>query len=193
MPAYRGFLLVLTMAFGVAAQVNYTVPGKIPALKQPSNNTCWATAATMLISWKNGFQQTVQQAMDSAGVAYGLKVKADSGLAGSEKSAFLRTIAMRAEGPQTYTVSGWEQLLKNHGPLWVTSNEGGNEQFAVHARVMIEISGDGSPVGTFVTLLDPATGTKVSETVQTFTNKMADVARSDLGNGGDLRPQVVHY
>jgi hypothetical protein len=192
MPLRQYSVLALVAACRLLAQVNYTVPGNIPAVKQPTGNTCWATAATMLISWKKG-PQTIQQAMDNAGVIYGLKVKADSGLAGSEKPSFLQAVGMKAEGPQTYSVAGWQQLLKNYGPLWVTTNEGTSQRFAVHARVMVGISGDGSPSGTFVTLLDPATGSKTSETIQSFTKKMEDIARADLGQGADLRPQVVHY
>jgi len=179
-------------AYRLTAQINYTVPGNVPLLQQPSPNTCWATAATILISWKNG-PQTIQQTMDNAGVTYGLKFKADAGLLGSEKPAFLLSIGMKAEGPQSYTAAGWLKLLKDFGPLWVTTNEGTQQKFAIHARVMIGISGDGSPSGTFVTLIDPATGKKAGETLQSFTKKLEDIARSDLGQGADIRPQVTHF
>jgi hypothetical protein len=35
------------------AQVDFTVSGIVPAIQQPTPNTCWATAATILYSWNN--------------------------------------------------------------------------------------------------------------------------------------------
>ena len=179
-------------AFTASAQINFTVAGNVPILKQPTSDTCWATAATILVSWKKG-AKTIQQTMDEAGITYGLKFKANSGLLGSEKPAFLNALGMKAEPPQNYTVSGWLQRLRMNGPLWITTNEGSTQHFAIHARVMIAIFGDGTDLGTFVTLIDPAAGSKASETVQTLSRKFEEIAKSDLGEGAEPRSQVVHY
>jgi hypothetical protein len=42
-------------------------------------------------------------------------------------------------------------------------------------------------------IIDPGDATEYNETVTNFMQKFDDVARQDLGDGADFRPQVVHY
>jgi len=42
-------------------------------------------------------------------------------------------------------------------------------------------------------IVDPGDGSEYNESITDFTNKFDDVAREDMGDGGDSRPQVVHY
>jgi Papain-like cysteine protease AvrRpt2 len=186
-------LLLVGPQMARAASVNYTVPGTVPKLKQPTDSTCWATSATMLVSWKANTSIGVEDAMKQAGANYAAAFRANQALQGSEKPAFLKALKLKAEGPQTFSVSGLESLLRKYGPLWVTTNEGGSQFFAVHARVVRGIAGDGTPGATFLTVIDPATGSEASESVAVFTKKFEDIARNDLGGGADLRPQIVHY
>jgi Papain-like cysteine protease AvrRpt2 len=98
----------------------------------------------------------------------------------------------KAEVPQDYTASGWQDLLQKNGPLWVTTNEG-TSSFSVHARILIGIHGDGSPDATFLKIIDPADASTVSQSLLIFTQHFDQVATNDIGAGADLRPQVVHF
>ena len=137
--------------------------GTVPALKQPAgSNTCWATVATMMYSWKNNRSETIESVLDRLGSTYLAKFtnsdRDQQGLDAADKDAFLRAMELKAEAPQNYTAEGWAKLLKQHGPLWVTTNEGSpsttqeaRKQFSIqYARVLTGIFGDGSPDGTTV-------------------------------------------
>lgn len=171
--------------------VNFTVSGSVPKLKQPTSMTCWATAATIMRSWKDNVPYKIPDVMAKAGADYEQKFKNDQGMLGAEKSLFLQALVLKSEPPQSYTIAGWLALLKAHGPLWVTTDEDPSKRFSIHARILKGIQGDGSPDLTFMTLIDPATGTQTSESVAVFTKKFEDVAKADQAT--DLRPQVVHY
>jgi len=194
-----GLILFFTNCVLASAQVNFSVPGTVPNLQQPTRNTCWATAATILVSWKTNSSlsiQTVMQRADtnsSSAFGFANKFSNDQGLSGSLKPDFLKALGLKAEPPMNPTIAGWQNLLRNNGPLWVTTNEGTRQNFAIHARIMTAIAGDGSADGTFVTFIDPADGQVHSESMTTFVNKLEQVAQADLGNGAELRPQIVHF
>ncbi len=100
---------------------------------------------------------------------------------------------MVSEPPQDYSVTGWANLIKQYGPLWVTTNEAPTGLFSVHARIVTALKGDGTVDGTSFTIVDPADGAVHTETVTQFVNKYDSVATGDMKGGGDFRPQVVHF
>ncbi|HEY6187464.1 MAG TPA: papain-like cysteine protease family protein [Pyrinomonadaceae bacterium] len=173
--------------------IDFTVKDPIPKIKQPTDMTCWAASATMMQSWKDKATLKIIDVMTKAGNDFKSKFQANKGLLGSEKPFFLQALGLKAEPPQNYTVAGWLRLLQAHGPLWVTTNEGTTQNFAIHARILKGIAGDGSPDATFLTFIDPASGLETSESVTVFTKKIEDIAKLDLGSGADIRPQVVHF
>lgn len=174
-----------------AAPVNENVTGTVPPLKQPKTNACWATVATMMHSWKKNQSVTIETALSEFGATYLAIYNNDTGLAAADKPGFLAAAGFKAEAPQNYTTQGWASLIKRYGPLWVTTAEGA--KFSIHARVMTAIFGDGTAGGTTVVIVDPADGQVHTEKLSVFDQKFEQVAKQDLGNGGDLRPQVVHY
>jgi papain like cysteine protease AvrRpt2 len=176
-----------------ATLINAKAPGTIPALKQPTTMTCWATVATMLYSWKNNSSESIPSAIGKIGSTYLNLFQRNQALSANDKPGFLLSMGLKAEAPQNYTAAGWAALISRYGPLWVTTNEGTQKNFSIHARVMSAIFGDGSPSGTTVVVYDPADGQVHTESLGTFAGKFEDVARLDLGGTGDLRPQVVHY
>ncbi len=165
----------------------------VPLLEQPSENTCWATTAAMMLSWHDNVCYTIQAAMDHAGNMYRQQFDGDQGLAGSQKPAFLSTLGMRSEPPQDYAAEGLASLLRAYGPLWVTTDEAPDQNFAIHARVLTGISGDGTPDGTLLQINDPADGMPHTETLNVFQQKFDKVAIDDLGTSGNFRVQVVHF
>jgi len=50
-------------------------------------------------------------------------------------------LGLKAEPPQSFGVEGFEQLLRAHGPLWITADEDPSPHFSVHARVLIGLRG----------------------------------------------------
>jgi hypothetical protein len=174
------------------ANIDFTVPGTVPRLAQPSDNTCWATAATILFSWKENASLAIADLVNRAGADFRNKFLNDDGLSGVEKPFFLQALGLRTEPPQNFIAEGWLSLLRNNGALWVTGNETPSQGFSIHARIFKGIFGDGSADATFLSIVDPADGSETSESITVFTEKFESVAMIDLGAGADLRPQVVH-
>jgi Papain-like cysteine protease AvrRpt2 len=56
----------------------------------------------------------------------------------------------------SHSVEGMLQLLKTHGPIWVTTDEDPSALFAIHARIITGMVGDGTPDGTLLRVTDPA-------------------------------------
>ena len=54
-------------ASAFTAPVNYTVPGIVPALAQPTPMSCWATVYTMLASWKGDQSVSIEDALADVG------------------------------------------------------------------------------------------------------------------------------
>jgi Papain-like cysteine protease AvrRpt2 len=170
---------------------DYTVPGQFFLVKQPTDMVCWAVAATMLRSWKVQQKLDPAKVMDDAGVQFRVKFDHNQGLGADEKVQFLSAMHLQSEPPATYTASGILSLLQLHGPLWVTTTPSGNHSFAIHARIIIGITG--SDQDAFVTIADPADGTKHVESFKDFTAEMEAIAKQDYGAGADVRPLIVHF
>ncbi len=168
-------------------------PGSVPELQQPSGMTCWATVATMMVSARESASYPIEEAVARAGEEYRQKFLSDQGLAGSEKEAFLLGLGLQAEPPQCYAVDGLASLIGSYGPIWVTTDEDPSEDFAVHARVIEAMEGDGTPDGTLLTIVDPATGSRYQESFADCMRKLEEVAIGDMAGGGEFRIQVVHF
>ena len=170
--------------------VNYRVPGIVDPIRQPTNMTCWATVTTMMIMWMRDQSMTIETAIGQCGQVYADKFRNNQGLLGTEKGPFLAAAGLIGEPPMSYSIEGWQQMLRTYGPLWVTTDEQPGAGFAIHARIMVGINGDGTAAGTTVQIVDPATGSEYNENFQTFLNKYEEEARDSTG---PLRIQVVHW
>lgn len=173
-----------------APVVDYTVPGVFDLLQQPSNMTCWATVATMMLEWRRQSTTPIGAMLDSIAQKWGDKFRNNSGLASSEKESFLSDAGFLWEAPMSPTAQGWERMLRDYGPLWVTTDEQPGAGFAIHARIMTGIHGDGTPTGTNVDIIDPATGTRIVERFDALQAKFEEEA---LTSAGPLRIQIVHF
>jgi hypothetical protein len=167
---------------------DFNVPGVVPIIAQPSDMTCWATVATMMVSWRDKTSYTFQKAMDMAGPVYRDKFDDNEGLLGIEKDAFLTALGLAGEPPMSYIVSGLKSLLEKHGPLWATTDERPGAGFSIHARIITGIFGDGTIDGTSLRINDPAAGKQYTETFKTFMKKFEEVTET-----GKLRVQIVHF
>jgi hypothetical protein len=170
------------------AGFDYNVPGIVPLLAQPSPMTCWATVAAMMVGWRDQLSRSIESVMDEAGGAYRTRFDNDQGLPGSQKEAFLTALKLKGEAPMSYTVSGLLALLQTHGPLWATTDEDPSEEFAIHARIVTGMFGDGTIDNTTLRINDPAGGRQYTEGFHAFMQKFEEVAAA-----GPLRVQIVHF
>ncbi len=169
--------------------IDYQIPGTFRDLAQPSGMTCWATVFTMLKSWREQQSMTIETALQTVGQRWADKFKANQGLSGSDKPTFISAAGLVAEPPQSYSMEGWENLLRNYGPIWVTTDEAPGKPWAIHARIIIGMHGDGTPAGTRFTIVDPAGGRRYTESIATFIPKYEE----EVVRTGYMRIQVVHW
>jgi GH24 family phage-related lysozyme (muramidase) len=180
------FQMGISQAFGA---VNYEVRWEANILRQTSSMVCWATVATMLLNHRHRMSMSVENRMLEVGQKYYNFVKANSGLSTQEKTDFIRSAGMEFLYPQSLSVEGWENLLRQYGPIWVTTNESPGHGFSIHARILIAIKGDGTTNGTKMTFIDPGDGQKHTETFGQFLQKYESEART---TNNPLRIQIVH-
>lgn len=169
------------------------VTGTVPKMKQDNSMACWATAAAMMVGWKEGRKLGVEEVLQKAGAQYVTKFLNQQGLASSEKEAFITGLGMRSEPPANYSLQQYIDWLKTYGPLWVTTDSSSaNGLFSPHARVVTRITGTGTPdgSGTSFVFIDPATGVEVVEPFSTF---LAAYEQMVTDNPGDLFLQIVLF
>lgn len=169
-----------------------TVSGTVPILRQ-IGDTCWATTATMLISWKEGRSLSPEDVVARAGSAYTALYQHRNVLPFGVADAFFSSLHFLAEPPKDYTFEGWAELIRMYGPLWVTTARTPTHPRSVHAFVMVGATSDGSADRSFVSLIDPATGTQRTQRFADFATAFDNMARAELGAGADLAPQVLHF
>jgi hypothetical protein len=136
----------------------------------------------MMSGWKENRRYATSDigaVVRRAGPAFERLFAEDSGISGQEKSLFLEFFKLKSEAPASVSVSGWHQLVKCRGALWVTTDEDEGEGFAVQARVVYGIFGDGGPESTFLEIINPADGSRLSESVSALTRKIESLARED--------------
>jgi hypothetical protein len=152
----------------------------VQLVPQQTGYSCWAAGAAMLVSWRD------KVSVDPSEIARanGYWAQYAAGLHPEDVGMF-RTWRLTPEPAQSYTVAGFADLLRKHGPLWVASAEPGP-----HIRVVTGIVGDGSPGGTLVYISDPweqgmaafrlpNSGSRYTETYQRFVEKQERLARRE--------------
>ena len=178
---------------GSTSAVLAAVQGIVPKLKQPTDNTCWATAATMMMSWKRQQSMSITSVMTEAGATYLQKFNDNLPLLSNEKDDFITTLGMVGEPPASYPLQQYIDWLKTYGPLWITTDSNtATGKFSPHARILtrIEGSGNANDSGTTFVFNDPATGTERSEP---FSDFLAAYEQMVTDNSGDLFIQIVHF
>ena len=177
---------------GSFTAVDYVVPGIIGPIQQPSGMVCWATVSAMMINWRRQQSQSIETAIGAIGQNWLLKFRNNQGLAASEKVPFLNAAGFQFEYPQNLSIDGWEQMLRRYGPIWVTTDEDPSLNFAIHARIMSGIRGDGTAANTFLTITDPAQGNQYQERFADFLRKYEDEVHT-AGTSWSGRIQIVHW
>ncbi|MCX7068258.1 MAG: hypothetical protein NTW85_11270 [Methylococcales bacterium] len=186
-----------TIAIEGAATENVLaeVKGNLPLLKQTNAMACWATVATMMVNWKKQQNWSVLDVVTSAGATYMWMFKNEEGLSSSEKPAFLTALGMVGETPnRSYQLSEFIDLIKTYGPLWLTCDSNlATGKFAPHARILVKITGTGTPDGngTFFTFINPSTGAMETESFAKFLAGFEQMVTDSPSQ--NLFTQIVHF
>lgn len=169
-------------------RVSYKVPGHRVVLTQAGPMTCWATAYTMMISWKSQQSFDIRKAVELVDQKYavmydeGLRPNSQVGMPPNEFGAFLKKARMKQEPMANLTIEGWKEKLRSYGLLWVGTLNLSNS--GLHSRIITGISGDGSVNKTWMYIVDPDGGKEYTERFDFFVKRyeIAFVGGTRLGN-----------
>ncbi|HEY0414164.1 MAG TPA: papain-like cysteine protease family protein [Allosphingosinicella sp.] len=117
----------------------------VELIAQPTGNSCWAAAATMVIGWRDRVSLTPDTVADICSRSI------NQGLNPYDRVAFAAEIGLETEPPQSYGAEAFYNLLARKGPLWVSkvpTTAGGG-----HAVVVTGLYFDGDQA--FVRVADP--------------------------------------
>ena len=88
----------------------------VPLIPQQTGMSCWAAGIAMIVSWK--FNCSIDPAEIARKSGYAQQYV--NGLDPNDSKIF-SDWGLVPEAPQTYTVDGFAQLLRDYGPLWVAA------------------------------------------------------------------------
>ena len=168
--------------------ISFDVQGDVPAISQPKSMACWATVTTMNMSWKNQQSYSIESVMDSLGSDFRKIFDDNTGLAPDRVQDLSDPTGMKVKYQRCETPASISQLLQNYGPLVIVDDEDPSPAFAVHARIIRGMYGDGNAENTYLKIVDPNGGKTYDESFQDFTSKyeaMADATAWKL--------QMMHY
>jgi GH25 family lysozyme M1 (1,4-beta-N-acetylmuramidase) len=180
-------------AGGESENVLAEVKGFIPNLLQANDNACWATAATIMMSWKKGTLQAVQDVLTIAGSQYVQLFADKKALPSSLKANFIASLGLVGEPPASYGVQKYVDWVNAYGPIWITTDSSAQDGvFSPHAGILVKITGTGTPdgIGTQFTFIDPATGTL---SAMAFNDFLKVYEQMVTDNPGSLFIQIVHF
>jgi hypothetical protein len=144
--ASTGWVNVATLSTGQSfslSNTSFTLNwDEVESIPQPSDMSCWATAAAMVIGWRDRVSLSPQSVADIGGRSI------KTGLNPAEMQDFAREMGLAFEYPASYTVEGFCTLLTNNGPLFVAAAVPG-----LHAIVVTGLYSDGAD--TYVRITDP--------------------------------------
>lgn len=148
--------------------INYRVPGVVSVVRQPNSLLCWATAYTMMRSWKHQQSFSIREAVAAVGAKYGTMFDKNQAMPPAEFTRFLRLARMTHEPMWNIPIEEWLRLLRTHGLLWVGTLGVVSPGTYLHSRLIEQISGDGSSGGTRFHIVDPENGSRYTETFDVF-------------------------
>jgi GH25 family lysozyme M1 (1,4-beta-N-acetylmuramidase) len=166
----------------------------IQKLLQEKKNACWATAATIMMSWKKGVAQNVKDVLALAGAEYVQLFTDEKELPSSLKEDFISKLGMVGEPPASYLLQKYIDWVNTYGPLWITTDSSAQDGvFSPHARILTKIIGTGTPdgIGTSFIFIDPATGRE--EAPQAYNDFLKVYEQMVTDNPGNLFIQIVHF
>jgi Papain-like cysteine protease AvrRpt2/Trypsin-like peptidase domain/Protein of unknown function (DUF3238) len=130
-------------ARGLSGEQSFTINwDDVQQIAQPTDLSCWATSASMVLGWRD------KQSIDINYIAGKAGLTTATGLDPAQVGQFATDMDMVAEPPQSYTIEAFRQLIAKNGPLWV-----GEANPGLHVIVVTGLYSDGSE--TYVRITDP--------------------------------------
>lgn len=172
------------------------VPGPFEPRQQEKDksNGCWATAATMLLSWKRGQSLAVADVLREAGGRFLERYEVNARLSTLEKAIFLEALGLVGEPPANYMLQQYIAWMETHGPLWVTIDaKEASKAFSPHAWVVTKIAGANTPDGklAYFTYIDPADGEEKNIHFPRFVDQYQQIITDAVSASPYV--QVVHF
>ena len=134
----------LSPAHALEAQswtINWDEVERIP---QPTDNGCWATAAAMVLGWRD--RVSVSPALLAKCNA--MDTSLQGGLSPSAKRAFIDAVGLVVHPNACYTADAFRDIIEANGPIWVTADVPG-----IHAIVATGMYSEGGQ--NYVRITDP--------------------------------------
>lgn len=116
----------------------------VQRIAQPTDSSCWATAAAMVLGWRD----RMSVSPELLAKYHGLTSSLTTGLAPGDKQAFADAIGLVVHPNACYTPEGFRDVLEANGPVWVTAKVPG-----VHAIVVTGLYRENGNY--FVRITDP--------------------------------------
>jgi hypothetical protein len=158
------FLMTTILVYAGTAIAQIKVAHKVNPIAQPSEMSCWAAAATMLVNWKSGINRSIPQVVALAGPRF-VQIYNSSfatpsiGINQTDEDEFYKSLNLKVVRHSNPTIKSWSDILTKHGPLSVTVDAVPGRGF-IHALLVTALDGDGTAKNTIVTYIDPAGGHK---------------------------------
>lgn len=165
--------------------IDYSIPGLLPVIEQPTKYTCWAAVMTMMYQWKSNTSIAIRDALATIDSRFVAMFDANKGLDKDSAKDLYDAAGLVQLLSFNPTIEGWVSLLQKYGPLYV--DVGYNAGSNTHAIIVRGISGDGTPDGTSITYVDPI-GAK------TVTLKFKDfLAKYEAQSAVEWPYTIVHW
>lgn len=121
---------------------------EVQRIAQPTNVSCWAAAAAMVVGWKD------RMSLSPATIAEFAGRTTKTGLNPAAVQDLADQLELVSVAPQSYSQAGFRALLEASGPLWVVSAPRGQSgNYSLHAIVVTGIYNDGPQL--YVRITDP--------------------------------------
>jgi len=170
--------------------VDYQVPGAVPVVPQPTGMTCWAAVLTALVNWRDQLSRPIGEVLREINPSWAQMFDADQGLSSSAKDRLVQEAGLESQRGINLSPQGWQSLLREHGPVWVTVDMRPGQPGGIHARIVTGIHGDGTGTGTTFDIIDPARGG------QTYSERMDRFIRryeAEVIETGRTRIQLIYW
>lgn len=166
--------------------LNFTVRSPIVAVDQGNVDLCWAAATAVLYGWKDSRPYTMAEAAGRLGGPFVLKQVTGSALSYADLGLWQQSGPFGQQHQQCIAASGWDALLRRHGPL-ITLVDGTGAHEINHAVVVYGIEGDGAPTTTRLKVANGQGGRLQLLSLHDF------VTIFEIGPGQDLLFSVMYF
>lgn len=150
----------------------YIVPGAISIFDQVAGGHpmgCWAYSYAMMLSWKQRASVSPAVAIGDLGEPWVTRFNNNTGLSRAATATFYGAAGMAVEPMQSFPMSEWVDMLRAYGPITIHAVT--NTLAGGHVRIIYGVTGDGTPRGTLMMIIDPWNGRKYLEPYEKFLAK----------------------